>query len=260
MEITKQRVVYELPGMREAIVRRIQYRHEPRSLTMDVYLPQQPRERPMPAVVVVLGYADVGAPLVFGCQFREMGMYVAWAQLFAASGMAGVLYETSNPAEDVNAVLACLRDDSTELGIDANRIGLWSGSGNVPTALSVLMDGRVRCGALCYGFMLDLDGSTAVATAAGQYYFANPVAGKRIEDFPKNAPLFIAKAGQDQFAGVKESIDAFVAAALRFNLPLTVMNHPEGPHGFDFGDDSKASRSVIRAILAFFRDNLVASA
>ena len=207
-------------------------------------------------MVIVLGYADAGVPLFFGCQFREMGMYVSWAQLFAASGIAGVLYETSNPAEDAKSVLERLCENASDLAIDPQRIGVWSASGNVPTALAVLMEGKARCGALCYGFTLDLDGSAAVASGAVQYHFANPVAGRRVEDFPKPTPLFIARAGQDQFPGVKESIDVFVAAALRCNLPLTVMNHPTGPHGFDFADDSAASRQMIRAILAFFKENL----
>jgi hypothetical protein len=70
------------------------------------------------------------------------------------------------------------------------------------------------------------------------------------------AALLIARAGQDQFAGLKESIDAFVAAALRRNLAVTLINHPTGPHAFDSTDDSEASRAVIRAILEFLKSSL----
>jgi hypothetical protein len=60
------------------------------------------------------------------------------------------------------------------------------------------MDGKVRCGVLCYGFMLDLDGATGVADAAARYRFANPAAERRVEDLPAQTALFIARAGRDQ--------------------------------------------------------------
>lgn len=257
--LRNKRVVHELPGMREARVERREYfSPDPgKPLTLDLYFPKDHAGALRPAVVTVLGYADAAGPTPFGCQFREMGMYVSWAQLFAASGMVGVLYESSNPAKDAGRVLEFLSRDGESLGIDPKRIGVWSVSGNVPVALSVLMDANVRCGALAYGFTLDLDGSSDVAKAATQFYFANPVAGRTVEDLPKDTALFLARAGQEQFAGLNDSMDRFVSAALRCNLPITVMNHPTGPHGFDYADDSARSKEIIAAILAFLRTHLV---
>jgi len=256
-EITKKTVVYRLPGMEAVEVRRgVEYcTNESGALTMDLYYPPDRQSGALPAVVIVLGYPDVGVPLMFGCQFRETGMTISWAQLFAASGMVGVIYETRNPASDAGAVLAYLRGNGAALGIDGSRIGIWSSSGNVPVALSVLMEGQATCGALCYGTMLDLDGATGVANAAAQYHFANPCAGRSVEDMPSSTPLFIARAGKDQYGN--DSLDAFVAAALRCNLPLTLMNHAAGPHAFDLLDDSNASREIVAAILAFLRAKLV---
>ncbi len=212
---------------------------------MDLYYPAShpasTSDRQPPAVAILLGYPDVAVPLIFGCQFREkeMGMTISWAQLFAASGMVGVVYETRNPAADAEALLDYLRDNDLALGIDGTRLGVWSSSGNVPVALTALMNGKARCGALCYGFMLDLDEatgagqSTGVAQASAQFRFANPASGRRVEDLPRETPLFIARAGADQFPGLNQSIDAFVSAALRLNLPVALMNHPAGPHAFD---------------------------
>lgn len=265
MDMKTMRVVYRIPGMDTVTVRRgVEYRTtEAGALTMDLYYPpnQNPgavSETRPPAVAIMLGYADVGVPLMFGCQFREMGMTISWAQLFAASGMVGIVYETSDPASDAKAVLSHLRENSMALGIDGSRIGVWASSGNVPVALSALMDGNARCGALCYGFTLDLNEATGVAQGAAQFRFANPAAGRRVEDLPKETALFIARAGMDQFAGVNESIDAFAAAALRLNLPVTLTNHPTGPHAFDLMDDSDASRDIVRAILEFLRAKLIA--
>jgi acetyl esterase/lipase len=193
---------------------------------------------------------------VFGCQFREMGVAVSWGRLFAASGMVGIVYETRNPAADVHAVISFVRENAAALGIDAARIGVYASSGNVPVALSVLMDGNVQCGVLGYGFMLDLDGATGVAAAVAQYRFANPSSGRRVEDLPADTALFIARAGHDHFAGLNEAIDRFVSQALRCNLPVTLLNHATGPHGFDLLDDSEASRNTVRAMLAFLQANL----
>jgi hypothetical protein len=247
-----KRAVYEIPGMQDVAVRPgVPYRD---ALTLDLYLPAG--GGPKPAVVIVLGYPDFGVPTPFGCQFREMGMIISWAQLFAASGIVGVVYETANPAEDVHAVLACLRANAAEWGIDPSRIGVWASSGNVPVALSALMAGNLRCGVICYGATLDLDGASDVAQAQSQFRFSNPTAGRSVEELPRDTALFIARAGQDQFAGMNSSIDPFLAAAVRCNLPVTFVNHPTGPHAFDLLDDSQTSKHIIQAILAFLQAKL----
>jgi hypothetical protein len=231
---------------------------DPGPLTLDLYYPpdHHATAAPKPAVVIVLGYPDVGVPRPFGCQFREMGMMVSWCRLFAASGMVGVVYETRNPANDIHSVLAYLQKEGAALGIDANRIGLWASSGNAPVALSVLMDGKARCSVLLYAMTLDLDGATGVEKGARMYHFANPTAGRGVEDLPKDKPLFIARAGQDSIAGLNEALGSFIAAGLRCNVPLTLINHPSGQHGFDYLDDSDETRRIIRAALAFLQANL----
>ncbi|MGA3025019.1 MAG: hypothetical protein ABSF98_09635 [Bryobacteraceae bacterium] len=57
-----------------------------------------PERSPAPRVAIVLGYPDVGVITPLGCQFREMGMAVSWGQLFPATGMVGIVYETRDPA------------------------------------------------------------------------------------------------------------------------------------------------------------------
>jgi hypothetical protein len=73
--------------------------------------------------------------------------------------------------------------------------------------------------------MLDLDGATGVADAAAKYQFVNPGAGRTVDDVAKDVPLFIARAGKEQFDGLNDSIDRFVAKGLSANLPTTVMRH-----------------------------------
>jgi acetyl esterase/lipase len=192
---------------------------------------------------------------------KDMGSYVSWAQLVAASGMVAITYTNREPATDVHAALQYMRDHAAALDIDENRIGLWSCSGNVPTALSVLMrknaSGYVRCAVLSYGYMLDAEGATGVADAAGQFGFVNPCAGQSVEDLPHDIPLFLARAGHDQMPRLNETLDRCIAKGLACNLPVTFVNHANGPHAFDLFHDTETSREVVRGMLAFLRFNLL---
>ena len=193
-------------------------------------------------------------------QAKRDGVVHLWAQLAAASGMAAITYTNREPAADIHALLQYVRRNAAHLGVDERRIGIWACSGNVPLALSVLMQDPadfLKCAVLCYGFMLDLDGSTCVADAARQYGFANPCAGKTVDDLPRDIPLFIVRAGQDHFPHLNDSIDRFLVKALTQNMPIKLANHANGPHAFDVLDDSDTSREIIREILAFMRFHLL---
>jgi hypothetical protein len=265
-DLAAKTVLYTMPGTDQVIVRRDEpYRvTESGPLTMDLYYPHAAAPgTPLPAVVFVFGYSDIGYPSMLGCKFKEMGMTVSWARLFAASGMVAVVYTNRQPGEDVDAVLQSLRENAARLDIDENRIGLWAGSGNVPLALSLLMQDQrdyLKCAALSNGFLLDLDGAVGVAEAQKMYRFANPCAGQSVDDVRSDVPLFIVRSGQDQFGGVNESIDNFMLGALRRNLPLTFVNHAPAPHGFDLFHDSEVTREIVQQILGFMRCHLSAEA
>lgn len=264
--IAKKQVLYTAPGVDAVIVRRDEtYRTtDAGALTMDLYYPPDSTSgQPLPAVVFVLGFSDVGTKKMLGCAAKEMGSYVSWARLVAASGLVAITYTNREPEADLHALLDYVRSNAASLGIDANRIGVWACSAHVPMALSLLMqkDGpHPTCAALCYGYMLDLDGSTGVAEAAAAWRFVNASAGKTVDDLPPDVPLFIARAGRDQFAGLNEALDRFLAKAVARNLPVTFVNHPEGPHAFDLDHDSETTRGIIRSILAFIRCHLRADA
>jgi len=260
--ISQKRAVYAIAGMERAIVRKdLVYRTVADGpLTMDVYSPEDSiTTTPLPAVILVAGYNDVGYEKMLGVKFKEMAMSVSWSQLIAASGLIAITYTNREPAADLDALLRHVRDHADAFGIDGGRIGVLACSGNVPLALSSLIaHGRtfLRCGALLYGFMLDLDGATGVAEAATAFRFTNPNTGKSLDDVRQDLPLFIARAGLDQFPGLNDSIDRFVAKAIALNRPITLVNHATGPHSFDLLDDSETSREIIRQVLGFLRSRL----
>ncbi|HEY0003993.1 MAG TPA: alpha/beta hydrolase [Pyrinomonadaceae bacterium] len=262
-EITLKPVVYRIPGMDAVTIRRdVEYRAtETGALTMDIYYPTDSQSGAQrPAVVIVAGFPDLGFETKIGCQFKEMESCISWGKLMAASGLVAITYTNREPAADLQALLEYVRQNAAPLGIDENNLGLWASSGNAPLALSVLMQeglDYLRCAVLCYGYMLDLEGDASVAEASELWGFANPCAGKSVEDLPQHLPLFIARAGLDQILHLNETIDRFISKALTRNLPITLTNHPEAPHSFDLLHDSETSREVIRQILSFMRFHLL---
>ena len=255
--VSKRRVLYEIPGMDAVTIRRdvVYGTSDSGERTMDVYAPPGAAgEARPPAVIIVAGYPDPGFRKMLGCRFKEMASSVSWGRLISASGLAAITYSNREPAADLHALLDYTLRNAAALGIDGTRIGIWASSGNVPLALSLLMRANpaiLRCAVLCYGYMLDLDGSNRVAEAARTWIFANPCEGKSIDDLPPVTPLFIARAGRDQTPHLNETIDRFAAAALDRNLPVTLVNHREAPHAFDLFHDGEITRAIVRSILEF---------
>ena len=265
IDIAKKKVVYQIPDADAIIIRRdAQYRFTDAGvLTMDIYYPPDSRsEARIPAIIFVSGYPDPGFQKILGCKLKEMESYISWGKLTAASGLVAITYATGKePAADIHALLQHVRQNAALLGIDADRIGLWACSGNVPNALSLLMregGDYLKCAVLCYGLMLDLGGATSVAEAAKQWGFVNPCAGKSVADLAQNIPLFIVRAGQDEMPHLNETMDRFLSEALTYNLAITLVNHATAPHAFDIMQDSESSREIIRQILAFMRFHLLA--
>ena len=260
--VTKKPVVYRIAGMESAEIRRdVEYRAaDGGPLTMDLYYPANaPTGARLPAVVFVHGFSDagIGMPKVLGWpRLKQWAICTSLGQLAAASGIVAIAYTNREPATDLIELLKYVRQNAAALGIDEHRIGLHAWSGNAPLALFALMQERyLKCALLSCGYMLDLNGSTGVAEMAKQFGFVIPAAGKSVDDMPKDLPLFIVRAAEEQFPHLNEMLDAFVAHALKRNLPVTFVNH-QGPHGFEIMQDSDASRETIKQMLAFLAFNL----
>lgn len=255
-DIAKKNVVYEIPGMDVLRVRRdLTYRSTSGAgLPMDVYYPSvSPTQHP-PTILLPMAYPDPTA------RVRTYGPLTSWARLMAASGMAAVVYGAEAPEEDVHAVLRQLRSDADALSLDIERFGLFAASGNVTVALSALMrDRQVRCAALLYGYTMDMDGSTAVADMGREAGFVNACAGKSPDDLPDGMPMLLIRAGRDHFPGLNEALDNLVARALARNLPLSLINHATGAHGFDLDENTAISRGIVQQVLAFLRLHLTHS-
>ena len=250
-EISKRTVVCPAPGVDDVIVRRdVSWTS---GLTMDLYHPPGAKSGKLPAIVIVGGYPDPGFEKFVGCKFKDMGSTTSWARLFAASGVAAIAYVNRDPATDLHTLMSYLRHNAASLQIDATRIAVWASSGNVPVALSLLLrDSKLqpKCAVFCYGYTLN------VAEEAAKFHFANPCAGKSIEDLADGIAIFVARAGRDETPRLNETLDRFVLQAIQRNLPLTFVNHPTGPHAFDLFDDSRTTRDIVNQTLDFVRQRV----
>jgi dienelactone hydrolase len=255
--IAKRPVVLELPGMDAVSIERgLSYGSAGPHRRFDVYRPAERASAALPAVLFVTGYADAGAKKMFGCRLMDLAAYTCWARLVACMGLVGILYENEEPGADARAVLEHVRTNAKALGVDAQRLGLWSCSGNAPNALGLIAENSaIACAALVYGYTLDLDGRGDVAAAQAQFGFAYPA---DIElTALRRAPLLLVRAGRDEAPGLNAALDRFVQGALAASVPLTLVNYPEGPHAFDILDASAGSRAAIRQTLAFLRARLL---
>jgi acetyl esterase/lipase len=262
-DIFTRRVCLQLHGMDDLTVRRdVAYGPPDGRLRMDVYYPpDEMDDGRWPAVIIVAGYPGTMEPRPTTLTYKEIGWTVSMCQLIALSGMVAIAYTNRDPVPNLQALFEHIHERAKSLRIDAARVGVIAVSGNVPTALTTIMRDAKRapvCAVFGYGCFLDLDNATDVADAARQFGFANPGAGRTLGDLRRDVPLLIIRAGRDQFPAMNASIDCFIRQGLIENLPMTFVNHAEGPHAFDLFDDSRTSRDILRQTLQFFRQHLTA--
>lgn len=209
-DFTSMQLVHTIDGAADIAVERDHvYTTDQGPLGFDLYRPPH-ATTPSPALVFVSGLPDPGVVAMLGKPLKDWASYVGWARMVAASGIAGIAYTNREPA-DVAALLRHLRANAGPLGLDPARIGVWACSGNEPTALGSIARERLACAALLYGYMLDLDGSTTVADAAAQLYFAVPPVS--LDDLPRDMPMLLVRAGRDTTPGLDATLQRFVAAA-----------------------------------------------
>jgi len=252
-EIAKRTVRYVLPNMDAVTVHQdLVYRD---NLLMNIYCPSPRPDIRTPIVLIAFGYADPHAGV------RAFGPITSWARLIAASGMAAVIYGPKDPVADIDAALAYVRANGGQFGLDSERLAVFAASGHGPVGLSLLMrERRLACAVLLQPWTMDLNGATAVAENAAEYWFSDACRGKTADDLPVDVPLLFVRAGRDQFPGLNDTLDAVIARALARNLPLTLINHSTGLHGFDCDEDTETSRDVVASVLRFLRARLVGQA
>jgi len=257
-------IVYKVPGMDKVkVVQNLKYtRSVDPNILMDVYLPADlAKAEKRPAVIFIHG----GVKTEYTP--KDWGIYTTWGRLVAASGFVGVTFthrleypnkSLENAAQDVTAAIAYVRANADKYNVDKDRICLIAFSAGGPM-LSLGMRGDtpfVRCLVGFYAFM-DVQQSDYRKTETAEVLRAFSSITYLEKDASKIPPMFIGRAGRDEVPTMDDSIDRFVKAALVKNIPLTLMNHPQGVHGFDNQNDDERSREIIRGAIAFMQIHLL---
>ena len=221
-------VVHSVPGMAEVgVTANIVFKGEGgQTKHLDLYLPADEG-----AAVPVVVFVNAG-----GMEVRRWAAYTSGARLVAASGLAGVTYDAldQSNASDLADVVAFLRANARELGVDPDRIAIWASSRNVAVALPFLADAE----------------RDYLEAAVLYYGVTNP--GITLRD---DVAWLVARAGRDSPA-LNRGIDAQITAAIANNTDLTFFNYPDGQHAFDIRDDTDESRRIIAATVRFLVDRL----
>lgn len=263
-ELVNAPVVLTLPRMGEVRViadQKYASAGDP-NLLMDVYLPPglKAGER-RPAVMFVHGGAGSDS------RPKDWGIYRSWGRLAAASGFVAVTFThrlgypkplLAESGRDVGEAIDFVRANAARFQVDADQVCLAAYSAGGPL-LTLGYDERrpyVRCLIAFYAFLdvqqsnLHRDNEPAERVRA---YSAIEHLG---EPRANGIPMFIARAGRDEIPTMNDSIDRFIARAIRENANVVVWNHPQGVHGFDNQNDDARSREIVAASLAFMKEHL----
>lgn len=259
----KGAVVLELPGMDNIIVKKdIPYQSVTgTSLNMDIYYPPNfDFKSKIPAIIIVLGYTDMAGQKLLGSKFKNYITFISWCKIIAASGMAAIIYETVNPGQDILALSNYLRSNESKLGIDNSKIGAFTLSAHSPTTINEVLTGPgniFKCAVVYYGFFLtnDFINLPQIDTISKGMGFSTP----RLPDpasWKKDVPIMIVRAGKDNVPYINQSLADFYEKALFQNLPIILVNYPNGTHGFDTNIDNDQTRQIIKNTLEFWKFNL----
>jgi acetyl esterase/lipase len=254
-EIKRMRIVYSVPGMAQASVKKnLKYKTVgDLQLEMDVYSPRKltPGAR-APAIIFVPG----DAPWEILKDIKDWGVYVSYGQLAAATGFVGVTFNhrsTENfarirdVAADVDDLVSYVRTHADALQIDGERICVWVFSAGGPFLRTILREkpSYVRC-VVGYYSMLGLPPEAAPEEIVREFSVAN-----YLSENPKQlAPMLIVRAGKDD-PSINNTVDEFLRAAVSQNIDIEFINYVGGQHAFDILDDKERTREIIKRTLDF---------
>lgn len=252
-------VAYELAGVNDVIVKKdIPYKDE---LKMDIYYPPKfDFQSKIPAVIFVLGYTDEAGKKLVGSEFKKYIQLTSWCRIISASGLAAIIYQSFNPEKDIISLLTYLSSNEEKLQIDNNRLGAFTLSAHTPTAISTILTGSTnnfKCAVVYYGFFLtnDFKYLPQIDSISKIMGFMTP----RLSDpatWRKDVPIMIIRAGKDNVPYINQSLSNFLDKALSLNLPISLINDPNGSHAFDIYNDDETTRQIIRVTLGFWKYHL----
>jgi acetyl esterase/lipase len=205
---------------------------------LDSYWPADIGSGPRPVIVFVHGGP---IPVELRPAPRDWPVYRGYGALAASRGVVGVTLDhrlhsvAAFPAaaDDVSAAVERAR---ALAGVDADRVALWFFSGSGLLAADWLRDPApwLRCIALTYPVLapsprLDIGSRFRPVEAVRN---AGPL------------PILLTRVGRER-PEIAATVAAFTAQADIHQARLTVIDVPEGQHGFDTLDHDEVSRAAV---------------
>jgi acetyl esterase/lipase len=259
LERVKPPVLLTRPGMEAVRVRSdLVYQDGPKQKA-DVYAPPRARK---PAPIVIFIHGGMGPE--FPVRPKEWGIYQSWGRLMAASGLTAIVFnhragfpkvELAAATADLRDVVSWARAQARSWNADPERICLLAFSGGGPLLSFAMREpaSHLRCQVGVYP-ILDIENLelTRGQMTAAELAEHSPVA----QLSASSPPLLVVRAGKDSIPGLLAGLDRFVRVALEKNAALTLVNHPEAPHGFDNKLDTPRTREVLESVLGFVHAHL----
>ncbi len=225
---------------------------------MDVYLPEGEPEGPLPVVLFVPG----DAPDFLLRKARGWGMFRSYAELCAARGWASAVtthrasgnYKRSEGmVGDVLEALEILRAQADELGVDPERVVVWTFSGSSGPVLTELLRNPVSGvrGLLSFYGFLDL--SFWPMKLAPELTAAWSLTPLLAQAETLACPVWLLNAEKDRKA-MTRGFEACRQALEGRDLPVTVRVGAGLRHGFEAMDPPELSRPEIEAGLGFVEE------
>lgn len=251
-------LAYSLPGMAAVTVRHGVFRvADGKPLTMDIfYPPELPNDAAAPAVIFVTAFPDT-SPVTKGHPLKDLDSYISWGRLTAAAGLIAVTYQTEH-ADDLEALVAHIRDHAASLHISRDRLGIWSCSANGLAASSFVMGADrsyLRFAVFYYSLMLNPgDWLRQEINALCDQYGCYSAELRSISRIPTALPLLIVKCGRDTIPFVNDSIGHFAGLARAGKAQLTLIEFEAGVHAFDVEQrtDPRAAE-IVKQTLEFMK-------
>ena len=268
-KISERPVLFKLPGMEKVKVNKnLIYKNGwDGKLAMDVYSPPGlKKNKKLPVVILVHG----GTRPNLKRQIKDWEFFTSYGRIIASSGMIAVSFNHRNfygngmtedgvkeSFDDVLAAIMYIRKNADNYNIDPERICLWSfsASGNQLAIPIIHRMKFVKCIISYYAIMALDTGNKYMKNFKNKknlykYSFLDQI--KKNEYIP---PILIARAGKDT-KRLNDTIDQVVSKALKFNIEIELMNHPEGRHAFDIFNDNKRTVEIITRTLNFIKSKI----
>ncbi len=243
-------LIYDTPEMYQVTIQTVYYRtiSEPaETLAMDIYYPPDRKADTLLPAVLIANAFPLNAPPLEGFSWSRTSNYFEnWSRLIASNGLIAVAYDTLYP-NDTEAVVKHIQQNSAELGIDGNRLGIFGSSSHAYLASSfAYQENReyLKFAVFYYGYIASPDNfmkedNNAICAQYGCY-------GPKLPDIKlirTDLPVLIVMCGND--AAINQTpLIRFTNLAKHEGAPVTLIRFAEGYHAFEYADTSFGDAKV----------------